>query len=130
MSSVSQATRATGKAITFQDGADAGAVSVTVEWAEARNYARIPVRYVVTGWIPGTSKAPYRATVRACGRDDCRLGTVAPCARPLNQKTGRHAAHKEAEGRKHNRTHCHGWHDGTVEALARRILATYGTGVA
>lgn len=117
----------TGKRVelVWQDSNGAGAVALHLEYALLSDGVTwLPWEYRVFGWRPGSSARPFTASVRACGRDDCVAGRVKPCARALADN-GRHSGMKERQGREHNRTHCHGWHGGRAESLARQVLDTY-----
>lgn len=115
------------KTIIWQEGGDAGAVSVLLVTAQCRRtHAEIPVRYTITGWVPGSSRRPYAAILPACGGDACSSGAVKPCARRVLD-SGRHSGQREAAGREHSRTHCHAWHDERAIEFAKAVLSTYGT---
>ncbi|MDG4792732.1 hypothetical protein [Micromonospora sp. WMMD1082] len=83
--------------------------------APLRSGGTIPLRFEIT------TSSGYRATLTACGRDECREGTVIPCPKPET-----HSRTSNPANREHNRSHCHAWHWPSIERFAGEVLKTYG----
>jgi len=97
---------------------------VAVGWGEEFLRGRFIPAYVIT------TDTGFRAAFEACPAGECAAQGRTPCPIPVHDRE--HAQHPvngrsgyEA-WRKHERTHCHRWHEASVMTMARRVLATYG----
>lgn len=83
-------------------------------------------RYIVTC-------GAYRAELPACPRDECASGDIAgalkECAIKLDHRHQHPVGGKTSVDAwlRHERTNCHGYHRGRVQALAELVTRTYGS---
>lgn len=75
-----------------------------------------------------TTSSGYRAVIEQCDRDECREGSLKECRTLLDDRE----QHKVGSSTsvvawlKHTAKHCHGWHDGRIDAFVDSLRKTYG----